>query len=408
MKKIFGTIVLIFLIVTVHFCEIVNHFENKNIEESTFITKLSKISNQTDYQFEILEDLNNFLDFGEILIYGNYKNFNVMELKQMLKNPNKIFIFYDLFLDDNENINLEILKNHAVIYYYKNNTPYVSTLQSSSTSTQMLKEEITSFIRDKVKNILEDKTKMQVSTHTSNETFLPLYSGDFRKINKPYGYIDGIYNVKKYRANDISSLYLVETHVSFTPGSQATSNGSSGYGKWYNYNGYVHLKAEPAQNDVGYGQTRYGGIPIFKDAYPVNQPGQISISSTYNIGFNFGYSFKNGFSLDNISSEKDYTAGLNISYSYNKTYTTSEPALSAQRNAEDDQTYEWRYSYKDPRNETHHLYIGYMFEMNNKGHQLFEGDSAIRYNFKMTVNDDAPLIFDKSRSFETFYYAGFY
>lgn len=196
--------------------------------------------------------------------------------------------------------------------------------------------------------------------------------------------------------------------MTFTPGKMASDNNSEGYGNWYNSGGYVHLKASRAAKEVGYNQYRYGGTPVFKDAYPVNKPGQITITSTYSAGLELGYSFTNGFSLDNITYEENTNLGLNIGYSYSKSYTNTEPALSAQKNAEDTEKFEWKYTYNTPRNETHHLYMGYLFEMNNTGHDLFEGDLAFRYDYEMSVSDKGWWIFENKNSFKWFSYHNYY
>ncbi len=98
-----------------------------------------------------------------------------------------------------------------------------------------------------------------------------------------------------------------------------------------------------------------------------------------------GYSFRNGFSKDGISIGTDKNLDLNISYSYNKTYTTAEPALSVQKTASNPQTFSWQYQYSSNREETNCLKVGYIFEMNNKGHEMRKGDVALTFDYLMKV-----------------------
>ena len=368
---------LIFLIVLL--LSSCNFIENNTAE------KIIKYDYESNGNIEIVKQTNQ-ISYTNIEIYANYNDFHKDELEQILSNQEKIYIFYDLNLENNLG-NLEILKNHVVIYYFINNFPYISTLYSETTNTKELKIEIIDFINDTLTKINNTKNtnKSLLSSSSNSNIFSPLYAGSFNYIKKPYGYISCEYNVSKYRANDISSLYLIESQMFFTPGSVAIINNESGYNNYLNSLGFVHLKALTAEDDMGYNQIRYGGTPIRKDSYPVNSPGQITISSSYSSGENLGYSFTNGFSIDNFTIENNNSYGLNINYSYNKSYTNTEPSLSAQPLSSDINKFSWIYMYNIPRIETFNLSFGYLFEMNNSGHQLREGDLAFRYDFKMEV-----------------------
>lgn len=331
-----------------------------------------------------------------ISINGNYTQFDKTEIKNIISNPSKIHIFYDINTNDNISSDTAVLNNNACIYYYKNGIPHTDTFMSSENDDGTRFLEVKCFISEKIKQINNQVSLLSDDSHS--QIFNTLYSGTMRRNGKPYGYIDIDWTIKKYRTNDISSLYLVESHAAFTPGAVAIANDSSGYQAWRNISGYLHITPRRAQFEVGYGQTRYGGTPVFKDAYPLNNPGTITITSSYNIGTTLGFSYKNGFSLDNISIGQDLNLGLNISYAYNKSYTTTEPALSTQRNASNPQTYEWSYTYSSARSETNHLLTGYMFEMNNTGHDLYEDDLSFKYDYKMTVQQN-----NTTKSFSHYY-----
>lgn len=357
-------------------------------------SSIAYATSETTLEELIINNPNHRYSNDQFTIYGNFSSFDKLELDNIISDQSKIHIFYDNDLDDNIEVGLPVLTNNACIYYYKNGVRHIDTFSSNESNLETRFSEIKEFIVDKIKKIYSTTSRYDSNT----QIFSTLYSGTMRHNEKPYGYIDIDWTVKKYRASDISSLYIVESHAAFTPGIVAMANDSSGYLAWKNLSGYLHITPRRAQFDVGYGQTRYGGTPIFKDAYPLNNPGTITIASTYNVGTTLGYSYKNGFSLDNISVGQNTDLGLNISYSYNKAYTTTEPALSAQKNASNPQAYEWLYTYNTARSETNHLVTGYMFEMNNKGHDLFEGDLSFRYDYKMTVKHN-----NSTKSFSYYY-----
>jgi len=364
-------------------------------EDNDHLSIEKKQSIYKDVYFQANSIRNYFYENDYILINGNYSAIQKNELETLLAGKNKTYIFFDLNLDDNADDDLEVLKNNAVVYSYVGGIPCVDSFLSDS-SGQDLISEINQFVNSKLQKEENPRIKRKAD---NTSLFKEIYNGSFRKMNKPYGYIDCDFDVKKYRANEISSLYVIESNFAFTPGKVATSNGSSGFESWYNKAGYIHAKAVQATNDVGYNQIRYGGIPVFKDAFPVNVPGTISITSSYSIGLNLGYSFKNGFSLDNITSETQRDVGVNISYGYSKTYSTSEPALSTQKNASDPQMYEWLYTYSSPRIETNHLKTGYLFEMNNHNHDMLEGDLGVSFNYKMTLSNNGIWLFEQQKSF---------
>ena len=273
------------------------------------------------------------------------------------------------------NLNSKMLLKYKEVNSILNDT--------SEADKEAIETEIIDFYEERINYANE------LNENETSELFQYVTSGHERIVKKPYGYMDHSYTVKKYRASDISSLYIVETNSDFVPGIVAYLNGDSSYG--YNIHtmyGYMHLNATQAVDEIDQSTKYYGGIPCFKDAWPVNVPGKISISSSYNYGVSYGCSFKNGFSLDNFSLEHDDSKGKNIEYSYLKTYTTDEPRLTTQHDSNDYNKYQWTLIYNDPNNgcETSHLSTGYMFEMNNSGHEMVgEGQFGLHYDFLMNV-----------------------
>lgn len=367
-------------------------------------------SSDSTYTFNAVDSNDYHKEDANFVIYGNYTNFDSSLLYNVTHDKEKICIFYDVNLLDNVTTQHVIMQNHAVVYYYKEGVPYVHSYISNSTNKGELLNDINNYVNEILSEIDSDQSVttmtgfLRNSTYTSgNETFVPLYAGSSRKDEKPYGYIDCTFSVKKYRANDVSSLYLVESRVSFTPGMMARDLGNTDYDKWYNSTGFAKIKAMEATNEVGYGQVRHGGTPIFKDAYPVNDPSSVTISSSFNTGINLGTSTSAGFSLGTSDIGADLgggnSASLTLSYEYSKVYSYQDPALSAQKDPSDAEKYTWLYTYEEAKNETNHLDVGYMFEMNNSGHDLLEGDLAVRFEYQMTVDNKKIWIFNKTYTF---------
>lgn len=320
------------------------------------------------------------------LTYENVKiekyNSDVDNIRQIAFNLNSKMLFKYKEVNSILNDTSEAVEV-AKMYYYKNNVFHNDSLTTYSKDKEAIETEIIDFYEERINYANE------LNENETSELFQYVTSGHKRIVKKPYGYMDHSYTVKKYRASDISSLYIVETNSDFVPGIVAYLNGDSSYG--YNIHtmyGYMHLNATQAVDEIDQSTKYYGGIPCFKDAWPVNVPGKISINSSYNYGVSYGYSFKNGFSLDNFSLEYDDSKGQNIEYSYSKTYTTDEPRLTAQHDSNDYNKYQWTLIYNDPNNgcETSHLSTGYMFEMNNSGHEMVgEGQFGLHYDFLMNV-----------------------
>lgn len=353
--------------------------------------QIETITIENNLEFKITDEKYYYYEGEDIVVFGNHDSLDRYEISRYISDGYKVFI-YDFYLDDNLGYNV-FDENSAVLY---------SNLDKRHVDILNLGELTFSDFKNEIINFYNEKNTLDVQNRTSMETglFEPLYSGSFREVKKPYGYIDVLYTVKKYRAKHESSLYLVESKASFTPGKMARDNGDTTYSNWYNHSGFFHAEGTQAINEIDQATTRKGGIPKFKDAYPENSPGTITVTSSYSVGATLGYSFTNGFSLDNITVSQNTSLGLNISYGYSKSYTISEPALSTQRSSVNPNIYQWKYTYNTQRNETNHLNTGYLFEMNNYNHELSEDDLTLIYSYKMTVHDNGKWIFGKTQSFE--------
>lgn len=156
-----------------------------------------------------------------------------------------------------------------------------------------------------------------------------------------------------------------------------------------NQEGFIHMTVEQAYdaNEEYYYGRRWGNVSYKKDYWPINEPGVSTITSSIQAGVNLGYSFKNGFSLDNISVSEDRNIGANISFGYSKAITRSEPALSVQLNSSNTNKCEWYYTYKKDAAETNHLTTNYMFEISNSRNGMFVGDFRLKLDYKFIVDE---------------------
>lgn len=204
------------------------------------------------------------------------------------------------------------------------------------------------------------------------------------------GYI--IYNiaVSRYTVDSESILYIVTVNSSFVPGIVAKNNDEDGYANFKNQEGYVHMTVEQAYDatqEYEYG-IRWGNIPYKKDYWPINGPNKVAITSTIQTGVTFGFSFENGFSLDDVSVGLNFSRGANIAYEYSKTIEKEEPAVTVQTNSSNLAKCEWYYEYAENASETYHQQTNYMFEMSNSRNGMFIGDFRLKLDYKFVVHRD--------------------
>ena len=324
----------------------------------------------SEYVFEAVSDVDCRSEENRV-IYGNYSDFDYSLLYSLIHDKDKICIFYDLDLSDNLNNSYEIMQNNAVVYYYKNNIPHISSYISSSIEEEYLINDIENYVNEILSKIDNEDAFSHTPTDflqssiytTGNEVFEPLYAGSFRKEEKPYGYIDCDYVVKKCVSSDVKNLYITQATFSFTPRKMAKDSGNTGYGNWYNSTGYVKVKASGAEGEVGTDQVLNGGTAVFMDAYPITSPQNPPITSS----------------------------------SY-RPYKLPTYLLSAQKDPKDTEKYTWLYTCTYPQSDAYRLNVGYMFEMNNSGHELLEGKVVLSFEYNMTVNNNRRL-FNQTNTF---------
>lgn len=356
---------------------VINRYEAK-----TNFKKERIIRFDTTYQINVSDE--NFAndELDNIKIIGNYNSVKETLANSIRSDKESIYVLYDLNLKDNVEGKFGYDKYNALISYYVGNEYRNDFYNSNESELDLLKDDINNFVNEKVNFAVKEKEKFENSNTSSllaDEDIIPmktLYRNSFRVENKPLGYVDIRYTANKARVNDISSLWLIETASSFTPGATAVELGKNGYELYYNARQYLKIDAEQPLNEVGYNQIRYGGIPEYKEAYPKNVPGKALIVSSYSNNSHIGFSTENGLEI-----------GYGTAWEYSQTYENSEPRLSAQLDPDDVTKYTWLYNYIAGRNETNNVTNGYIFEQNNDGHDLLENDIAFNIEFKFWVTD---------------------
>lgn len=384
---------------------------NVNVKDVNATRKIMRANSNLEIPFEISTIKNFSFQQDNIMIEGNYTSFDEKSFEERKSNINGFNVYYDMYLDDNVSQSHDVLRNNVTIYYYKNNKLSVNSFKSNETNLDVLFESIESYVNSHYNEYLISMEKSnQISLQsTNNGLFEYLYSGSFTEELKPYGYVVGEYIISKYRKNDVSSLYLLDSTISFTPGIVAKESGISGYDTWYNKINFIKLSAERAQHEVGYDQIRYGGTPVLKDAFPNSNAYKKTIMSTYSPNNVLGFSFTNGFSLNNIDASSSLGTGAYIDFYYNKIYDNSGSLkLNDQIDITNSNKYMWQYSYNNGQKITSNMKANYMFEMNNSGHDLFEGDLAVFFEYEFTVTNNGWAFFEKTKTVSDDYYANYY
>lgn len=279
----------------------------------------------------------------EILILGNQEiNFNKFDYLSL----NKDFLYFNLNASNDE------LK--AFFYDYESNTS--NQLRSDSINETKLINEINDFYN-------ENNTKNKNFKVSSDNDFKRVLSGNLKEYKKPYGYFTYTYELSRYDFSEKSSLYHLSLTQYIVPGYIPYSLKENDY-QDYSIN-FAATKVYVCQLEIetGYYESWKGGIPIFKDAYPLTKPNTVIITSSYSAGLTIGRSTEIGFNKGLYESE-GFSFDASLSISYSKSYQKDEPKLSAQPGTKDGEftrvyTYERSEKYSNDEN------LGYFFEMNN-------------------------------------------
>lgn len=356
--------------------------------------------------YDYLYDYKICFENGEFIIYSNY-NYQESEMMKVINSSNKECIFFNI--DSNSKCKTNL--------FGEINGSYFSYKVNSDIKTYDFKQ-----LKELCNNYFIEIVSKPLETSTIDEN-----NDDFNKYSKnlivreqkvPYGYIDVQFKFY-YSKNNIKNagLVIVEANSSYVCGSMTNSNNSNYDKKYYQYSQYAHLSVDNfTEWEDSTRDYRTTVVSEIKDFWPVNEPMTQTISSSFSAGATYGYSYNNGFSTSaglSVGTNNNY--GLNIGFNYSKSYTTSLPALSVQRNASDSNIIEWTYDYDKQWigsriNTTNNAKQYILFEVNGK--DCNRTDFVLNYEFEATYAErnglgfrlgTRELIFSSSKSINSLY-----
>lgn len=286
---------------------------------------------------------NFYFEDEKILILGNQElnlnNFDYLSL-------NKDFLYFNLNASNDE--------LNAFFHDYESDTS--NQMRSNSINETTLIKEINEFYN-------ENNVTNKIFKSSSNNDFKRVTSGNLKEYKKPYGYYYYNYELSRFDFSYESSLYHLSLTQYIVPGCIPYSLKDKDYNN--DRIDFAATKVYVCQKEIetGYYESWKGGIPVFKDAYPLTRPNTVTITSTYNAGLTIGRSTEIGFNKGIYASE-GFSFDTSLSISYSKSYQKDEPKLSAQPGTKDGE-FTWVYNYEKPQNYSNDENLGYFFEMNN-------------------------------------------
>lgn len=326
---------------------------------------------------DYLSESKSICENKDLIVYSNY-GYTEKEMVEIVNSSDKQCLFFEKDINPINGYNL------------------FGAIDNICFSYKMNYDETTTYDFDTLKKDCNDYFLYVLSASRTNNICDTDINSDFVKYSKtilirekniPYGYIDvefKFYYSKSFINN--TGLVLVESKSSFVCGNMAASNNSEFDKSYYQYSQYAHLSVDKYQEwDDSTRDYRTTLTPVIKDYWPVNKPMAQTISSSFNLGLKYGYSYNNGFSTsDGISIGNGYNNGTNIGFTYNKSYTDTLPSLSVQRNADNYNVIEWTYSYDESKkaekiNSTNNACQYLLFEVN--GNSCFRTDFVLNYEF---------------------------
>lgn len=356
----------------------------KEIVQTSFYGHARRAQSNTFNIEELISQITNndcCINTADYEIYGNLDEFTANDFRNKVnEGSDKIYLHYET----NGNTILPyvalmaVKKNNKVIYYEFSGDEFLDSND--------VKNEIMLFIRRNYDKYALNFDFDEIQTYASDDvpkTFVDCTIDKFYdyKFGK-HGYLNAHIGVDRYAANSISTLYVVNVDNEFVPGRVARENGDTSFSDCYLKSGYVHLEVLQAYDKTQENGTRYGATPSMKDYWPVNNPAVVTIGSSFSNSTTLGYSYSNGFSLDNINVETDKNYSKTISYSYSKQITFTDPVLSAQRSGNQAQ---WSFNTVDEsitEKQTYHQKTSYMFEMKNNAGDMRIGDFRLKLDYK--------------------------
>ncbi|MGM9858840.1 MAG: hypothetical protein ACI311_06310 [Bacilli bacterium] len=341
-------------------------------------------------------------DFQDACIIGNPKRiFTHEDLINIAKRKEKDVFYYNLYDEDNCMIFVDYNYERLNSFFLKTSNELSQIEKANEIKNYIL------YVKDLLSNNINSKLTYFNNANESNlsntiENYINVKNDGFiRSIfttvkqgkTKKIGYADILYRTNPYRINDFSSLVILETHSSFTPGYVAYRDMNDNDYEWAKNlrlsKGKIAIKPYQIIDEVGYNQIRYGGQISLKDYYPSSDTSTVQITTTFGNeftkGITVGFSENDGLSVEGSN-------GKSITYAYSKSFSANEPKMNAAIVSNDINKIQWNFAYKDPYangKETFHMNTGYIFEIQNSQDMVNETD----FYFDLDVSFSAKNIF---------------
>lgn len=320
-----------------------------------------------------------FEDDKIVLINGT----NFFDMESIDFAEKKYFIY-------NFEISEKIEKNkfnaaNIILYDYSNVIPSSIMISLSSIDVVNMKDKICEYF-DFIISLSHENEYVTYSRNSAENGFEKIWNSRYIHEYKPYGYIIVTVDIFKYFNTEDNSLYVASMNADFTPGITASYNGIDGYEDYRITSGYFHVEAMQAVEDLGPGQKRLGGIPYYKDSFPSSSSGVVTITSSVDRSFTFGYSYSNGFSTSSgFTVEEGKTYGESILFGYSKSLTISDPIVSSQLSPTNTNKIQWNFEMvsEETKKITFPLDCGYIFDMDESNSQTYPDAITIRTDFRM-------------------------
>ena len=178
--------------------------------------------------------------------------------------------------------------------------------------------------------------------------------------------------------SDESSLILIHTNASFTPGYTARQNNTkredgSDYADVRLKRGYIHMTANQYVNG-----NDYGGDITLKQFWPKSSSVTTTIETTYGQSININGDFDKGVSIggNGFEAKIDAGLGLGLEFSYIKTIssTSEDPIVSSQQSSSDHNCVQYNFEvlYRETAGKiTYNFDTYYLYEVSHESEGVF-------------------------------------
>jgi len=161
-----------------------------------------------------------------------------------------------------------------------------------------------------------------------------------------------------------SSIYILKSSVTFTPGQALRNQGRTEFINWENLSGNVSINLEQVVDYIwDLSEWRFGGVPLVHDVFPVANPTNITLRSMLTPGVEMGRSMITGFMPVGLAGQPHYTnIDLDRVVRFNKNFLSNVTMTNSQST--------WHYSLPQMTPNQFTFEPGVVFEMTNYSERM--------------------------------------